>query len=132
MNKQAKAQYKALPDFVKIGQRDYSIITSSEDRDATLSSAHAYTMLNHDTVVINDNLSAGKLRSTLLHELLHAVGIVAGNPEAKVPKQEKEEAYSDYADRWEHYFLYLLSEPIVELLRDNPKLIAFFTLPRNP
>lgn len=128
MNKHTKAQYKALPKVIKIGQREYNILTSSEDRDASLSTAHAYTMLNFDTIVVNENLSAGRLRSTLLHEILHAVGMVAHNPEAEVPARDKDEEYGDYADRWEHFYLYQFSEPLVQLLRDNPKLVEFLTL----
>lgn len=128
MNKHTKTQYKALPKVIKIGQREYNILTSSEDRDASLSTAHAYTMLNFDTIVVNENLSAGMLRSTLLHEILHAIGIVASNPEVEVPARGKEEEYDDYADRWEHFHLYQFSEPLVQLLRDNPQLVSFLTL----
>lgn len=128
MNKQTKAQYRALPKSVKIGQRDYQIVLSSEDVDAGLQSAYGYTMTKFDTIVLADNMSAGKLRSTFLHEILHAIGMTANNPMTEVPEKHKGESYEDYADRWEHFHIHLLAEPLVQLLQDNPPLVAFLTL----
>jgi Zn-dependent peptidase ImmA (M78 family) len=133
MNKAAKTQYKALPKFILIGQREYKVIISNEDKDATLHASHAYTMVNHDTIVVNDNLSAAHLRSTLLHEILHAIRMVTGNTFSEVPEKDKEEDYDEYYGRWEHHFIYLFSEPLVQVIRNNPDLLSFLTLsPQKP
>lgn len=128
MKKIAKAQYATLPSSIRIGQRDIDIIVSNNSKDVSLETAHAYTLTDFDRIVIIDNLSAGQLRATLLHEILHAIRAVYENDESQVKSKDEDESYRDYALRWEHYYIYLVTEPLTQIIRDNPKLIEFLQL----
>lgn len=113
-----------IPKKVKIGQRTYRIHEKHEANDPLLSRAFGYTMGNYDNIVLRENMSKGQKRSTLFHELLHAISVVYGNSFAEV-KSEDDDDYDDIADRWEHYMITLLEEHVVTMFRDNPKLVNY-------
>jgi Zn-dependent peptidase ImmA (M78 family) len=118
--------FKGLPKKIKIGQRSFKIHTRREEHDPMLSVAYAYTMTQYDHIVIRSNMSVGQARTTLMHELLHAIGIVYGNPSSVVDKDDDEEDGTQEC-KWEHYFINMYEEPVVAMLRDNPELVAFMT-----
>lgn len=125
-----KAAFKGLPKSVKIGHRTYTIHTRTEENDLKLRHDLAYTMMTYDNIVLRENLSIGQARSTLVHELLHAIDAVYGGRWATLNADEKDnddDQVGGTKDQWEHFFINLYQDPLVSLLRDNPKLVAFLT-----
>jgi hypothetical protein len=56
-------------------------------------------------------------RTTLFHELLHAIRITFGG--SFTPNHK-----TTY-DEWEHYWIGLYEEPVVAMLQDNPELVQY-------
>lgn len=118
-----KKHYKLLPKSIKIGQRDFKVVTQSAQVDVALKHSYGYTNIVDDYIVLSDDMSAGRLRSTVLHEAMHAIALVFHNSEAEVSAREKGEDYDDYWNRWEHHFISLYDNSMTMLLRDNPELV---------
>lgn len=119
-------KYPGLPKKVKIGQRTYKIYVRNVEADPILHDSHAYTMGNFDNIIIGDHLSPARARSTLFHELLHAVKSVYNNPSSKLDFKEHEDTESwELMNAWEHFFINLYDEAVVSMLRDNPTLVSF-------
>jgi Zn-dependent peptidase ImmA (M78 family) len=114
-----------IPKKVKIGQRTFRIHQKHEANDPLLSGAFGYTMGDYDNIVLRENMSSGQKRSTLFHELLHAVSVVYTNGFAKVSEMEEDEEYDSYHRRWQHYMISLYEEHVVTMFRDNPQLVNY-------
>lgn len=110
----------ALPKKVKIGSQVYAIHERTVNEDAGLTDSHAYTYTNGNFIVVNKDLNYQLQRRYLMHELLHAIVFVFGQND----KPDKDER-TDTNENLEHWFIYLLQEPLVMLLRDNPTLVSF-------
>ena len=107
-----------IPGTVLIGTQRFDISLRDPKQDGMLNdSSLGYTLGTDNLIVIDKTLSAYKQRSTLLHEILHAIYSVFDNT-AKPTKK-------DDFDTWEHYFIGLYEEPLLLVLRDNPDLVEY-------
>jgi Zn-dependent peptidase ImmA (M78 family) len=111
-----------IPKKIKIGSQTYAIYERNINDDPGLSDAHAYTYTNGNFIVVNKDLNYQLQRRYLMHEILHAVIFVFGQTD-KADKDERTDTYENL----EHWFIYLLQEPLVMLLRDNPSLVNWLT-----
>lgn len=113
-------KYPQIPTSINIGTQTYAIYQRSVSEDAGLSDAHAYTYTEGNFIVVNKELNPQLQRRYLMHEVLHALIFVFGQND----KSDKEER-TDTNENLEHWFIYLIQEPLVMLLRDNPDLLDF-------
>lgn len=119
-----KTTYKnGMPKKVILGHMTYKVIRRSMKEDPELDSSFGYLMLDHGVIVVRDNMSTGQTRKVLLHELLHVIGVQYGNKyNHQVMKQKKDASM----DAYEHFFIDLLDDPLLDLMRSNPLLLAFW------
>ena len=104
-----------MPKKIRIGGHVFDIVERLKEEDGMLNDATlGYTLEAKTLIVIDKGLSESKKRQTLLHELLHACVMVFDT--SVKPKK------TDEFDTWEHYFIGIWEEPILMMLRDNPKL----------
>jgi hypothetical protein len=91
----------------------------SEQKRKHSSDEGHYGFTNHKdcTIVIDAELTEQMKRTTLVHEILHAITITFGG-------SFKPAKNTDYLD-WEHFFIGIYEEPLVMVLRDNPELVAY-------
>jgi hypothetical protein len=105
---------------VKIGPQKFEILERDPKQDGMLSDgAYGYTLDTSNLIVIDSTLGNGKQQVTLLHEILHAVRM---NNDG-MPRPSKEDEF----DAWEHYFIAMYETGLLSVLKDNPKLVEFFT-----
>ncbi len=103
---------------VKIGTQVWEIIERSSKKDSELNEGtYGYTMDKYNQIIIDIDLPESRKRTTVLHELLHAIRFTYGG--ATTPT--KGTSYTD----WEHHFIALWEEPLVTVLQENPELVKF-------
>ena len=107
-----------MPSSIRLGSQVWEIVEQKRKHQAD-PNHFGFTTAKDNTIVIDSELSPSMKRTTLFHELLHAVRITFGG--SFVPG--KGTAF----DEWEHFFIGLYEEPVVMLFRDNPALVAFLT-----
>ena len=78
-----------------------------------------YTLDTENLIVIDSSLTPTKIRSTFIHELLHAIRMVFST--SSKPRK------SDDFETWEHYFIGVYEETLLIVLRDNPELLEYLT-----
>lgn len=78
-----------------------------------------YTLDSENLIVIDSNLGISKQRTTVFHEVLHAVRMVYDT--SIKPKK------SDDFEVWEHYFIGIYEEGVLLVLNNNPDLLAYLT-----
>ncbi len=115
----AKKPSPVLPTAVTVGSQVYRIVERTPGEDGGLSDSHAYTLNASNLICLSVELPLARKRSFLMHELLHAMIFTFSQSE----RNDKSENH----DEWEHYFIGLVQEPIVMLLRDNPDLLEYLT-----
>jgi len=120
-----KKHYKALPNNVLIGQRNWRVVVSNEKEHPELSEAWAYYDGAHDEIIVRDNMTAGRLRIALIHEILHAIRYCTMNEAGAIELQGEEEDVTDFMMRMEHYYIFTWAEPLLIVMRNNPKLLKF-------
>lgn len=113
-------KYTKLPSKIKVGSQTYAIYERHISEDAALSDSHAYTYTEGNFIVVNKDLNPQLQRRYLMHEVLHALMFVFGQND-RADKDER----TDTNENLEHWFIYLIQEPLVMLLRDNPDLVDF-------
>lgn len=105
-----------LPSRVRIGQTVYEVSTQKRKHSAD-ASHWGFTSGQDATIVIDAEMPPALMRTTLVHEILHAIRYVFGgsfNPGKGTVYEE-----------WEHYWIGLYEEPLVMVFRDNPELVEF-------
>lgn len=105
-----------LPSEVKIGSQIWTI-TAQRRKHSAAPDHYGWTGDKDLSIVIDSEMPLSLQRTTLFHELLHAVRFTFGgsfNPGKNLPY-----------DELEHYFIGLYEEPVVAMLRENPELVAF-------
>lgn len=107
-----------LPKTVKIGTQTWTITERARKSDASLfEDSYGYTLDKDNQIVIDANLPESRKRTTLLHELLHALRFTYGG--ATIPGK------GTTFGEWEHYFIALYEEPLISVLHENPDLVEF-------
>lgn len=106
-----------LPSRVMIGSQVWEI--SEQKRKHAMENHYGLTNGKDNTIIIDAELSLSMKRTTLFHELLHAIRITFGG--SLTPNK-----WVDFFEA-EHYWIGLYEEPVVAMMRDNPDLVAFLT-----
>jgi len=106
-----------MPTKVKIGSQVWDI--TEQKRKHSSDEHYGFTTDKDLSIVIDSEMPLSVKRTTLFHELLHAIRFTFGG--SYIPA--KGTGYLDL----EHYFIGLYEEPVVAMLRDNPDLVAFLT-----
>lgn len=106
-----------LPSKVKIGSQIWEV--SEQKRKHAMDNHYGVTNGKDNSIVIDAELSDSMKRTTLFHELMHAIRVTFGGSLSP----------SKWADFYEaeHYWIGLYEEPVVAMLRDNPDLLAYLT-----
>lgn len=107
-----------LPSNVRIGSQVWEI-SEQKRKHASDDEHYGFTNAKDNTIVLDADLQLSMKRTTLVHEILHAIGITFGG-------SFKPAKNTDYADM-EHYWIGIYEEPLVMVLRDNPQLVEFLT-----
>lgn len=99
------------PTSLKVGPYDYRITVDAALDDGGL---RGITDTDEHYIRLNPKLPPGLMRTTLLHEALHAVATsgAAINQDDKLPQET---------------WISRIEAPLAALLRDNPQLVAFLT-----
>lgn len=116
--------YKGIPDKVKIGQREYKVVVRNKQSDAQLLSSYGYTIYDSSHIILRDCMSIGLCRSTLLHEVMHAIIHDRENRYTdEVYNHKKEINMEDMG----HYFISVFEESMVLMMINNKKLVRFLS-----
>lgn len=105
-----------MPKSVKIGSQVWEITEQKRKHSADLGH-YGFTSPKDNSIVIDAEQSESMKRTTLFHELLHAIGITFGGsfqPSNKISFEEME-----------HFWIGRFEEPVVAMLRDNPELVGY-------
>lgn len=116
----------AVPGKVKIGAQMYRIEERSVKQDGTLNdNAYGYTLDQGNLIVIDASIAFNKKQQTLLHEVIHALGMVhaAGM---------KQPGSKDDYEVWEHHFIGIWESPMLLFIKDNPEVVAWLQLEEEP
>jgi Zn-dependent peptidase ImmA (M78 family) len=106
-----------MPKSVKIASQVWEI--SEQKRKHAMDNHYGVTNSKDNSIVIDAELAESMKRTTLFHELLHAIRITHGG--SLSPNK-----WTDYTEA-EHYWIGLYEEPVVAMLRHNPELVAYLT-----
>ena len=104
-----------MPKSVKIGSQVWEI--SEQKRKHAMDNHYGVTNGKDNSIVIDAELSPSMARVTLFHEVLHAIRFIYGGS-YQPPKS------TTYVE-WEHYWIGMVEEPVVQVLRDNPEFAQF-------
>lgn len=105
------------PRRLKVGHLSYTVeVDAKRCREADVT--YGQSDMRDSTILLSPEQSAGQLRDTMLHEVLHCVmdqtNIRHGGDKALIPTGDDEER-----------LIHALSPALLAVLRDNPRLIAF-------
>lgn len=105
-----------LPSKIIIGTQVWEV--SEQKRKHSADPEHyGFTHSQDCSIVIDLELPPRMKKTTLFHEILHAIRFTFGG--SFVPGR------STGFTEWEHYFIGLYEEPVLMVLRDNPDLVAY-------
>lgn len=114
------------PKKVKIGAQVFHIEERNVKKDGTLNdNSYGYTLDQGNLIVLDANIAFTKKQQTLLHEIIHAIGMVYGSGQ-KTP--DGKDAY----DVWEHHFIGIWEAPMLSFIKDNPEIVAWMQLEEEP
>ena len=103
---------------IKVGPQKFDIIQRDPKEDGMLNDgAYGYTLDGKNVIVLSSDLSNGKEKITMLHEVLHAIRM---NNDG-MPRPNKEDDF----EAWEHYFIAMYETGLLGVLKDNPKLVEW-------
>ncbi len=108
-----------MPNKVKIGTQIFQLVERETNYDAGLADTIGYTLPEVNLIVVRNDLPLQRKQAIILHEILHAM-IYTFTRQDRIEK-------NDNFDDWEHYFIGIVQEPMIMLLKDNPKLLAWLT-----
>jgi Zn-dependent peptidase ImmA (M78 family) len=112
-------KHPKLPNKVKIGAQDWTIVERSRDDDGMINDdSYGYTLQKSNFIVIDKNCPPSRKRQTLFHELFHAVRFSNGSSGIK-PDMENIQS-DDVIYTWEHYFIAMYEDTMLLVLRENP------------
>lgn len=107
-----------VPKAVKIGTQIWEITEHKRKHNSDFAEGtYGYTMDKDNTIVLDVEMPISRKRTTLLHELFHAIRFTYGG----VVYPTKAATLGD----WEHYFIGLYEEPLITVLQENPELADF-------
>lgn len=113
-----------VPKKVKIGAQMWQIIERSRDDDGIINDdSYGYTLQKSNIIVLDKNCPPSRKRQTLFHELFHAIRFSNGSSGIK-PDMENV-LPNEIIYTWEHYFIAMYEDTMLNVLRENPKLTAY-------
>lgn len=116
----------AIPSKVKIGAQTFRIQERSVKQDGTLNdNSYGYTLDQGNLIVIDASIAFTKKQQTLLHEIIHAIGMVYGSG-------QKEPGPKDSYEVWEHHFIAIWEAPMLSFIKDNPEVVKWLQLEEDP
>jgi hypothetical protein len=116
----------SIPSRVKIGAQIFKVEERSVKQDGTLNdNSYGYTLDQGNLIVIDASIAFNKKQQTLLHEVIHALGMVhaAGM---------KQPGGKDEYEVWEHHFIGIWESPMLLFIKDNPEVVAWLQLEEEP
>ena len=114
------------PNKVKIGAQVFYIEERNVKKDGTLNdNSYGYTLDQGNIIVLDANIAFTKKQQTLLHEIIHAIGMVYGSG-------QKEPNAKDSYEVWEHHFIGIWEAPMLSFIKDNPEVVAWMQLEEEP
>lgn len=118
------ARYPKVPTKIKIGAQTWEIIERSRDDDGTINDdSYGYTLQKSNVIVLDKHCPPSRKRQTLFHELFHAIRFSNGSSGIK---PDMENIHQDEViSTWEHYFIAMYEDTMLNLLRENPRLTDF-------
>lgn len=116
----------SIPSKVKVGAQVFRIEERSVKQDGTLNdNSYGYTLDQGNLIVIDVSIAFTKKQQTLLHEIIHAIGMVYGSG-------QKEPSAKDTYEIWEHHFIGIWEAPMLSFIKDNPEVIEWLQLEEDP
>jgi len=104
-----------MPSQLIIGTQVFEIVLRDRRDDGMLNDGTmGYTLDTENLIVIDNSIAPSRQRTTLIHEILHSLGMVFDT--SVKPKK------GDDFEIWEHYFIGIYEEGLLIVLRDNPEL----------
>jgi hypothetical protein len=115
-----------IPSKVRVGAQVFRIEERSVKQDGTLNdNSYGYTLDQGNLIVIDASIAFTKKQQTLLHEIIHAIGMVYGSG-------QKEPSAKDTYEIWEHHFIGIWEAPMLSFIKDNPEVIEWLQLEEDP
>lgn len=117
-------KYPKVPTKIKIGAQNWDIIERTRDDDGMINDdSYGYTLQKSNVIILDKNCPPSRKRQTLFHELFHAIRFSNGSSGIKpdMDNTQPEEIISI----WEHYFIAMYEDTMLNLLRENPRLTEF-------
>lgn len=111
-----------IPPKVRIGAQVFRIEERTVKQDGTLNdNAYGYTLDQGNLIVIDASIAFTKKQQTLLHEIIHAIGMVYGSG-------QREPGPKDNYETWEHHFIGIWESPMLSFIKDNPEVVSWLQL----
>jgi hypothetical protein len=111
-----------IPSRVKIGAQIFKVEERTVKQDGTLNdNAYGYTLDQGNLIVIDASIAFTKKQQTLLHEIIHAIGMVYGSG-------QREPTQKDTYEIWEHHFIGIWESPMLSFIKDNPEVVSWLQL----
>lgn len=115
-----------IPAKVRVGAQVFKIEERTVKQDGTLNdNAYGYTLDQGNLIVIDASIAFTKKQQTLLHEIIHAIGMVYGSG-------QREPTPKDNYEIWEHHFIGIWESPMLSFIKDNPEVVAWMQLEEDP
>jgi hypothetical protein len=116
----------SIPSKIKIGAQVFRVEERTVKQDGTLNdNSYGYTLDQGNLIVIDANIAFTKKQQTLLHEVIHAIGMVYGSG-------QKEPGVKDTYEMWEHHFIGIWESPMLSFIKDNPEVVEWLQLEEEP
>jgi Zn-dependent peptidase ImmA (M78 family) len=117
-------KHPKVPNKIKIGAQDWTVIERSRDDDGLISEdSYGYTLQKSNTIILDKHCPPSRKRQTLFHELFHAIRFSNGSSGIK-PSLEDAQS-EDLISIWEHYFIAMYEDTMLSVLRENSNLTKY-------
>ena len=111
-----------IPRKVRMGAQVFRIEERTVKQDGTLNdNAYGYTLDQGNLIIIDASIAFTKKQQTLLHEIIHAIGMVYGSG-------QREPTIKDTYETWEHHFIGIWEAPMLSFVKDNPEVVSWLQL----
>jgi hypothetical protein len=115
-----------MPSRVKVGAQIFKVEERTVKQDGTLNdNSYGYTLDQGNLIVLDANIAFTKKQQTLLHEIIHAIGMVYGSG-------QREPTQKDTYETWEHHFIGIWESPMLSFIKDNPEVVEWLQLEEEP
>lgn len=114
-----------LPKFIRVGTHKFEVVENKRKHDVDIrdNGTYGYCIDKDNAIVLDKDMPLTMKRITLFHEMLHAVRFIYGGNH----RPKKDTTYEE----WEHFWIGIYEEPVVQILRENPDLVAFLLDPSD-